>query len=750
MNGNEAEPKWTGLPERVSLEAARIELGKILASPEFAHVERPSRFLRFVVEQTLEGHREDLKEYLIGVEVLGRHDSFDPKTDSIVRVEASRLRARLKQYYENSGKDDPILIDLPKGGYTPVFYKRNAPSTKLSGFSIRIFGKPGPARSRRAAISVLAAAALAILITGVVLRHVRPHGPTQELKWAPVTSDYGLSFQPTLSADGKLMAYASDRSGEGSLDIWLKQIGGGEPMRLTRHEIDDYEPSFSPDGTQIAYRSDRDGGGIYVIPTLGGAERLIAKRGRNPRFSPDGKWIAYWVGQTAWKRFGAEGGKLFLVASDGGLPQQIETDFAEAGSPVWSPDGKHILFYGTKDEITDWWVVPLEGGSAIRTAAFEVFRRQEVELSLPGLLPVPNDWIKDHIVFFARLHETTGLCQVAISPKNWQITGPVAHFSPGITLEMHPSADINGHLVFASLNERINICSLPLDPNRGKVIGDMQMLTQNADWNYQPSISADGQKLVFTTSGDVLMKDLETQNETVVAGTSVEEWAPAMAPDGSKVAYIHSKEQNPAVYLFTLREGISEKVCEGCLVHFWSTDGTRLTLSRTTGGDFTSMYLLDLPSRRTTKLVQNARHGLFEANFSPDDRWIAFVAVMDSSRAAIFVAPYQSEKVIKETDWIVVTDRSTWNDKPRWSPDGNLLYFVSSRDGFLCLWAQRLDRMTKRPQGPPFNVYHFHQTRNSLANQGVGLLSTSVARDKIVFSLEEITGNIWMTELNRE
>ena len=67
--------------------------------------------------------------------------------------------------------------------------------------------------------------------------------------------------------------------------------------------------------------------------------------------------------------------------------------------------------------------------------------------------------------------------------------------------------------------------------------------------------------------------------------------------------------------------------------------------------------------------------------------------------------------------------------------------------GFLCLWGQPLDSRTKQPVGSPFDVYHFHSARRSLANQGLGLLEISVARDKIVFSLDELAGNIWMTEL---
>src|SRR5260370_39327174 len=102
-------------------EEIRAQLQRILDSPVFSTALRLSQFLQFVVVRSIEGQAAAIKEYLIGVEVYNRASSYDPKADSIVRAEASRLRAKLREYYEANGKDDPIRIDLPKGSYTPVF-----------------------------------------------------------------------------------------------------------------------------------------------------------------------------------------------------------------------------------------------------------------------------------------------------------------------------------------------------------------------------------------------------------------------------------------------------------------------------------------------------------------------------------------------------------------------------------------------------------------------------------------------------
>ncbi len=104
-----------------SAEAVRRELGRVLASKGFSRNERLSRFLRLVVERHLDGRSDDLKESVIGIEVFGRVPGFDPKQDSTVRSEAARLRGRLAEYYAGEGSADAVIIEIPKGGYTPAF-----------------------------------------------------------------------------------------------------------------------------------------------------------------------------------------------------------------------------------------------------------------------------------------------------------------------------------------------------------------------------------------------------------------------------------------------------------------------------------------------------------------------------------------------------------------------------------------------------------------------------------------------------
>jgi adenylate cyclase len=111
-------------PEALSRPVVASQLEKILASSTFIRSKRLGRFLRFTVEQCLEGRQNALKEYLVGVEVFNKMESFDPRIDSIVRVEARRLRSKLERYYQTEGKDDAVVIQFRKGSYVPMLLTR--------------------------------------------------------------------------------------------------------------------------------------------------------------------------------------------------------------------------------------------------------------------------------------------------------------------------------------------------------------------------------------------------------------------------------------------------------------------------------------------------------------------------------------------------------------------------------------------------------------------------------------------------
>ena len=117
----------------VPVPAIRDQLERILNSETFARSERMRGFLRFTVHYSLEGKADRLKEYLIGVEVYQKPETLDPRFDPIVRVEAGRLRSKLRDYYEAEGREDPVLINFRKRSYAPVFELRRLAGAVRAG-----------------------------------------------------------------------------------------------------------------------------------------------------------------------------------------------------------------------------------------------------------------------------------------------------------------------------------------------------------------------------------------------------------------------------------------------------------------------------------------------------------------------------------------------------------------------------------------------------------------------------------------
>src|SRR5689334_3928360 len=111
---------------------AAEQLNRILASKAFRQADRLKRFLTFIVDETIAGRGERLKEFVVGVEVFGKDNNFDPRNDPIVRVQARRLRSQLARYYREEGLEEELVIEMPKGGYAPNFRPLKSVAPKRS------------------------------------------------------------------------------------------------------------------------------------------------------------------------------------------------------------------------------------------------------------------------------------------------------------------------------------------------------------------------------------------------------------------------------------------------------------------------------------------------------------------------------------------------------------------------------------------------------------------------------------------
>lgn len=300
MNGPSVEP-----------EAIWEQLGRVLSSAVFRRGERSSALLKFIVEQTLDGRSERLKEYTLGAEALGRGETFDPRTDPAVRAEASRLRARLEQYYDTAGRADPVVILLPKGSYVPQFV-RPTPSTDAST------GQPPRATPRifRFVANPWVAwccAVVALAIAAAAWSRGRPSGRSPQ----PL-----IQFEVELKSDGVL---ASD-------------VGN--------------ELVLSPDGTRVVFVSRTTDGRTHLNTRRFDQPNVTALPGtdgaRGPFVSPDGRWVGFWAD-----------GKLKRTSVDGGSPV-ILCDATDLLGASWGEDDTIIAALGAAGKL---WRVRAVGGA---------------------------------------------------------------------------------------------------------------------------------------------------------------------------------------------------------------------------------------------------------------------------------------------------------------------------------------------------------------------------------------------------
>jgi Tol biopolymer transport system component/predicted Ser/Thr protein kinase len=582
----------------------------------------------------------------------------------------------------------------------------------------------------------------AVVVAAWLLR-MPPAAESPRRALVRLTSDVGWTDYPAISFDGRIVAYASDRSGDGNLDIWIQQIPNGVPVRVTRHAADDVDPSFSADGSRIAFQSSRPEVGIYVVPTLGGDERLLVERGFSPRFSPNGMWLAYGVSESA-------GSQIYLAPASGGPATKIAPGFYLARAPVWSPDGNALLFWGQRDRDAppennvDWYVSDLKGGPPIRTEARGALAGEQFE-AFHGL-PTPDAWSGNRIVFHGHVGDSSNLWQAGIAPQTRRVSAP-QRVTFGTTDEASASTTSGGRMVFMSRTSGADIWKLSIDTDRVRAQDTVTRLTQDLSDDYDPSISEDGRTLAFRSrrggNFDVFSRDLVTGQETAVMATPADDY-PVISPDGSRIAYSFSQNGKMPMFIVGLNGGAPEQVCDDCgEVDQWAPDGK--TLLFVTARDPSGIGLLRPGSPPQRDWLRHPAYGLFNGRLSSDGGWVSFNARPNSlAPARVMVAKVNGASVVAETGWVVIAEDG---DAPAWSPDGNVLYFWSNRDGSPCLWAQHLDPMTKRPKGSLVSVHHFHSRGLSWRNLYLGAPDIAVARDKIVFNLGEHTGNVWMTDL---
>jgi hypothetical protein len=235
----------SGQATSVTEEQVREELSRALASHEFRTSKRSQDFLRYVVENTLQGHGDMLKERTIGIEVFGRPTSYDPSDDATVRVKAGEVRKRLGLYYSTLGSHNPVRIELPSGTYVPEFHLVNAPVAPAvehpadvpvftAAATPAIAERASAVTARRAVLGGLLVVALAAVIWFLS----RPPVTALDQFWAPVLNGssplqlcaayvpvYGVDIDPSLTPPSHVQDFTL---------LTDQFVGGGDLIATSR------------------------------------------------------------------------------------------------------------------------------------------------------------------------------------------------------------------------------------------------------------------------------------------------------------------------------------------------------------------------------------------------------------------------------------------------------------------------------------------------------------------------------------
>lgn len=568
------------VPARLELVSGSVlkQLQKILASKQFSRAESLRRLFSFLVEQTLAGHGKQLNEYSLGQQVFDRGAQFDPMTDTIVRVQTRKLRARLDEYYRTEGQNDGIVLDLPKGGYEIVISARDPAAHKQA---VEEPPQTSPLRKRIFWFSVVACSmAICLALVYVIGRSPRP-----AIKTVPFTTFVGWESDPAFSSDGRQIAFAWNGQGQDNFDIYIKSIESEVPLRLTTHPGEDRNPVWSPDGQRIAFvRRFQGEDAVFIIPVFGGPERKVHTLARGLVLCPMGVPCLSWspnedVLAIVDRRSPGDAQGVFMLSLRTLALRQVTYPSAAQSwgdvSPSFSPDGGSLAFVRWGTASSEVFITAVAGRES-----------RQVTFDKSGIFGV--DWMPDGrgLVFSSGRFGRRGIWTVPISgdPRLLVATTDISVVSAArganrLAYAKSPfSADTN--IWRADLTE-------PAEPAVPLIASTRQEMS--------PEFSPDGSRIVFdsTRSGshEVWMCDRDGGSPVqLTAFAPLHAGSPRWSPDGRKIAFdAQSKRSDADIYVIDVDARVPRRITNESsedIVPCWSEDGQVIYFASTRGGDW--------------------------------------------------------------------------------------------------------------------------------------------------------------------
>jgi Tol biopolymer transport system component len=575
----------------LSPQVIRSQLDRILGHEIFSRSERLSRFLRYVVEETLAGRGAELKEPVLAAELYGKKVDSKSGDDSTVRVDARRLRDKLREYYGECARD-PVIVTLPKGGYTPVFERNpSAPVPVSLPATTPIQQEQAVAPRFRWNWRVLAAgAALLGVVAYVAIRLSRRDSAPEVWRPVPISLLPGPEGSPSLSPDGNLVAFTWAGSAKpGQTDIYMRPVSGEPVRRLTETPASELTPAWSPDGNYIAFV--RAGQGVFIMSQLGGSERRISQTGQNPAWTPDSQSV------LIRDRVGERPAGIFQVSLETLERRQITQPTSGAGDWKFavSPDGKTLAFDRSRRlGVSDVYVVSMSGGEPVR--------RTNWNGAMGGVV-----WTQDsrELIYNVGYDWPMALWRIPARGAKPERGRPVllpmaiAASFPSIS---RPGPGRPARLAFQTGRADISLRLIDLDtPRSGEEIQGVKPLCDSSIVDYPGAFSPDASRVVFTSarSGRAAPGGLAGAPQLWIAnrdGTGLRQLTtldspevrhPAWSPDGQRITFEASVNGNTDVHLISPEGGQPRRLTrEDSIDTFpsWSQDGKWIYFSSDRSG----------------------------------------------------------------------------------------------------------------------------------------------------------------------
>jgi Tol biopolymer transport system component len=301
------------------------------------------------------------------------------------------------------------------------------------------------------------------------------------------------------------------------------------------------------------------------------------------------------------------------------------------------------------------------------------------------------------------------------------------------------------------------VWAFPLDGRTGRIVGEPHAITHGSTGEVDFDAPADGSKVAYRAiragRNELWERSLGEGRERLLLSSP--DWKlvkPRWSPDGAKLAFLRCATGGGAPVLALLNaDGSGERALTRpdeveMLASDWSNTGESLLGScRFNASDRYSTCVLPISSTSSSSSVRviasDPKRNLFNQRFSPDQRWIAFLAhdLMYSSTSTVYVIPAAGGS------WRAMTDGTAFDDKPRWGPDGRVLYYVSNRDGVKNVWGRRFDNSNGMPVGDPFPVTSFRSPQFLISPLAVQM-DIAVTATHLLIPMSESRGDIWMLD----